>query len=84
MAACRQAGMVQADIPMDLLDLSAAFSSLPLPKGNSVGLLTLGGGWGVVASDLCEENGLTVPKLSEEVISKSINYYHLSGVMLIQ
>ena len=62
--------MVQADIPMDLLDLSAAFSSLPLPKGNSVGLLTLGGGWGVVASDLCEENGLTVPKLSEEVFSQ--------------
>jgi acyl-CoA synthetase (NDP forming) len=32
--------------------------------------LTLGGGWGVVASDLCEENGLKVPKLSEEVISR--------------
>ena len=72
MAACRQAGIVQAEIPMDLLDFSAAFSSLPLPKGNRVGLLTLGGGWGVVASDLCEENGLKVPRLSEEVIS-SIN-----------
>ena len=72
MAACRQAGIVQAEIPMDLLDFSAAFSSLPLPKGNRVGLLTLGGGWGVVASDLCEENGLIVPRLSEEVIS-SIN-----------
>jgi len=42
MAACRQAGIVQAENPMDLLDLSAAFSSLPLPKGNRVGLLTLG------------------------------------------
>jgi acyl-CoA synthetase (NDP forming) len=72
MAACRQAGIVQAEIPMDLLDFSAAFSSLPLPKGNRVGLLTLGGGWGVVASDLCEENGLKVPRLSDEVIS-SIN-----------
>ncbi|HUN53702.1 MAG TPA: acetate--CoA ligase family protein [Smithella sp.] len=69
MAACRQAGIVQAEIPMDLLDFSAAFSSLPLPKGNKVGLLTLGGGWGVVASDLCEENGLIVPKLSEGVIA---------------
>ena len=70
MAACRQAGIIQAENPMDLLDLSAAFSSLPLPKGNKVGLLTLGGGWGVVASDLCVENGLDVPKLSEEVISR--------------
>ena len=70
MAACRQAGIIQAENPMDLLDLSAAFSSLPLPKGNRVGLLTLGGGWGVVASDLCMENGLEVPKLSEEIISR--------------
>ncbi|MGA2781684.1 MAG: acetate--CoA ligase family protein [Smithella sp.] len=70
MAACRQAGITQAENPMDLLDLSAAFSSLPLPKGNNIGLLTLGGGWGVVASDLCVENGLNVPKLSSEVISK--------------
>jgi acyl-CoA synthetase (NDP forming) len=70
MAACRQAGIIQAESPMDLLDLSAALSSLPLPKGKNIGLLTLGGGWGVVASDLCEENGLKVPKLSEEVISR--------------
>jgi len=70
MAACKQAGIVQAESPMDLLDFSAAFSSLPLPKGNNMALLTLGGGWGVVASDLCEENGLNVPALSEEVISK--------------
>jgi acyl-CoA synthetase (NDP forming) len=32
--------------------------------------MTLGGGWGVVASDLCVENGLEVPKLSEDVISQ--------------
>jgi len=70
LAACRQAGIIQAESPMDMLDLSAAFSSLPLPKGNRVGILTLGGGWGVVASDLCEENGLVVPKLSEGVISQ--------------
>lgn len=69
-AACKQAGIIQAENPMDLLDLSAAFSSLPLPKGNRVGLLTLGGGWGVVASDLCEENGLKLPQLSDEVISR--------------
>jgi acyl-CoA synthetase (NDP forming) len=69
-AACQQAGIVQVENPMDLLDLSAAFSSLPLPKGKKVGIMTLGGGWGVVASDLCVENGLEVPKLSEDVISR--------------
>ncbi len=70
MAACRQAGAVLAKSPMDLLDLSASFSSLPLPEGNRVGIVTLGGGWGVVASDLCEENGLVLPALNDEVISK--------------
>jgi acyl-CoA synthetase (NDP forming) len=69
-AACRQAGIVQVENPMDLLDLSAAFSSLPLPKGKKVGIMTLGGGWGVVASDLCVEYGLEVPKLSADVISR--------------
>jgi len=32
MAACRQAGIVQAENPMDLLDLSAAFSSFTAPQ----------------------------------------------------
>ncbi len=67
-AACRQAGIILVENPMDLLDLSASFSSLPLPKGKKVGIVTLGGGWGVVASDLCMEHGLEVPLLSEQVI----------------
>ena len=73
-AACRQAGVIQAQQPMDLLDLSAAFSSLPLPQGNRVAILTLGGGWGVVASDLCAENGLVVQPLSERIINKINNW----------
>lgn len=69
-AACKQAGIIQARQSMDLLDLSAAFSSLPLPQGNRVAILTLGGGWGVVASDLCMENGLVVQPLPEEIVKK--------------
>jgi len=69
-AACRQTGVVIAEQPMDLLDLSAAFSSLPLPKGRRVAMLTLGGGWGVVASDLCVESGLEAPHLTPEVIAE--------------
>lgn len=69
-AASQQAGIIRAEQPMDLLDLSAAFSSLPLPQGRRVALLTLGGGWGVVASDLCTENGLVVQPLSQRIIDK--------------
>ncbi len=69
-AACQQAGIIQARQSMDLLDLSAAFSSLPLPQGNRVAILTLGGGWGVVASDLCTESGLVVQPLPEVIVNK--------------
>ncbi len=67
-AACRQAGIIKVDKPLDLLDLSAAFSSVPLPRGNRVGIMTLGGGWGVVTSDLCEHYNLAVPDLTDEMI----------------
>ncbi len=69
-AACRQAGVVLGETSMDLLDLSAAFSSLPLPKGKRVAIMTLGGGWGVVAADLCMEYGLEVPELPSDIISR--------------
>ncbi len=69
-AACRQAGIIQVDAPMELLDLSAVFSSLPLPKGNRVAIMTLGGGWGVVTTDLCAELGLVVPDLSQGIIER--------------
>jgi acyl-CoA synthetase (NDP forming) len=69
-AVCRQAGIVKVDQPMELLDLSAAFSSLPLPRGNRIAIMTLGGGWGVVTADLCSQFGLDVPALGAALISR--------------
>jgi len=69
-AACQQAGVILVKKPMDLLDLSAVFSSLPLPKGKRVAIMTLGGGWGVVTSDLCSEYGLSLPELSPQIIEQ--------------
>ena len=69
-AACRQSGIIQVDQPMELLDLSAVFSSLPLPKGKRVAIMTLGGGWGVITTDLCAEHGLEVPELSKDIIER--------------
>jgi acyl-CoA synthetase (NDP forming) len=67
---CRQAGIVSVERPMDLLDLAAAFSALPLPAGNRAAIMTLGGGWGVVTADLCSEFGIDVPALTTELIAK--------------
>jgi acyl-CoA synthetase (NDP forming) len=69
-AACRQTGIVKVEQSMDLLDLSAAFSSLPLPKGNRAAIMTLGGGWGVVTADLCARYGIEVPDLSPAIIER--------------
>ena len=69
-AVCRQAGIVTADYPMDLLDLAAAFSSLPLPRGGRAAIMTYGGGWGVVTADLCAEFNLEVPALPDDLIRK--------------
>ena len=69
-AVCKQAGIVKVEKSMALLDLSAAFSSLPLPKGKRVAIMTLGGGWGVVTADLCEAYGLDVPELSDDIFKK--------------
>lgn len=69
-AMCRQAGIVKVDHPMELLDLAAAFDALPLPRGPRVGVMTLGGGWGVVTADLCERYGLAVPELDPELVRR--------------
>ncbi|MEN6463741.1 MAG: acetate--CoA ligase family protein [Syntrophaceae bacterium] len=69
-AACRQAGVIPASQPQDLLDLSAAFSSLPLPKGRRVAVMTLGGGWGVTTTDACIESGLEVPPITDDLIAE--------------
>jgi hypothetical protein len=69
-AMCHQAGIVKVDRPMELLDLSAAFSSLPLPAGNRAAIMTLGGGWGVVTADLCAQNGIDVPPLDDALVQR--------------
>ncbi len=67
-AVFKQTGIVQASTANEMLDLARSFIRLPLPKGKKVGILTWGGGYGVVASDVFEESGLEVTSLSEETI----------------
>jgi acyl-CoA synthetase (NDP forming) len=67
-SAFRQAGVVWASTTEEMLEWAAAFSFFPLPRGNRVGILTRGGGWGVITADACNEIGLEVPPLEEKVI----------------
>jgi len=69
-AACRQAGVIVADSIRQSVAIAAGLVGRPLPRGRRVGILTGGGGLGVVAADVCARTGLQVPVLSEAVIEK--------------
>ncbi|HPR46661.1 MAG TPA: hypothetical protein PK341_01635 [Spirochaetota bacterium] len=43
--------------------------SQPEFTGKRIGIVTQGGGWGVLSADLCEEAGLALPPLKENVVA---------------
>ncbi len=69
-AMLKQAGVIRADTVEDLFDVAVALLRLPLPRGNRVGILTGGGGFGCVTSDACEMLGLDVAPLLPETIDR--------------
>ncbi len=69
-AAFIQSGMIEVKTSQALMDCAKAFSNYPIPMGKRVGIITRGGGWGVITADFCEENGLIVPPLPMDIIDK--------------
>lgn len=67
---CEQTGAIEVKSSIEMLNLLNGFDTLPLLKGNRVGILTLGGGPGSLMSDLFESNGMVVPLLSKELQEK--------------
>ncbi|MBW2323440.1 MAG: CoA-binding protein, partial [Deltaproteobacteria bacterium] len=48
---CRQAGIIRVTDVEDMFDTAVALISQPLPRGNRVGIVANGGGWGVLTAD---------------------------------
>lgn len=69
-AMVRQAGIIEAGSTEELVNLARTFGNLPIPKGKRVGIMTLGGGWGVVTSDVCAREGLKLPPPSKATIEE--------------
>ncbi len=64
----RQAGIIGAETIEEMVDMAAALATQPLPRGRRVGIVTLGGGWGVLAADYCARAGLILEELTPEMI----------------
>ncbi|MBW2091157.1 MAG: CoA-binding protein, partial [Deltaproteobacteria bacterium] len=62
-----QAGAVSARNFEEMIDLAAAFNFLPPVSGFNVGVAGGGGGASVLAADQCEESGLEVIPLPQEI-----------------
>lgn len=65
---CRQCGIIRVSSIDEMFELATAFASQPLPRGNRVGIVANGGGWGVLTADACVERGLDVAPLDEEIL----------------
>ena len=69
-AAFKQAGIIRVDTLDDLFDAILVLSTQPIPKGNGVGILSNGGGAGIIAADEAEKFGIELPDLSKETVDK--------------
>jgi acyl-CoA synthetase (NDP forming) len=69
-AAFHQAGVLRVEDDDELCDVVTALLYQPLPQGKKIGILTIGGGLGVMSAEACEKEGLEIPKLAPETIEK--------------
>jgi acyl-CoA synthetase (NDP forming) len=69
-AACKQAGILRLERFSELFELPKMFALQPLPKGNRLGITTITGGAGVLATDEAAKFGLSIPTLSPETVEK--------------
>ncbi|MFA5086428.1 MAG: CoA-binding protein [Candidatus Paceibacterota bacterium] len=67
-AAMKQCGVILVDTMEELFDSAKALAFLPR-MDNGIGIVTNGGGLGVLAVDYCSEIGVQVPDLSKMTLS---------------
>jgi len=66
-AAFKQTGVIEADSWEELFDFAKAFSTQPLPRGDRIAIITDGGGFGVLATDESDKQGIKLPEPSEKL-----------------
>lgn len=63
-----QAGILRVQSIEELFDYAQAFAARKLPRGNRAAIVTNAGGPGIIATDICVQQGLTMATLSSATI----------------
>jgi acetyltransferase len=67
-----KSGIILTDSVEDLFNYAVAFTEQPLPKDEGVIIITNAGGPGILSTDLIEELGLRLAKLSKETVDNLV------------
>ena len=67
-AALRQSGLIEVDDVEPIVDIAKLFAQGRSPNGNSVGVLSISGGSGIVYADAAVRGGMTLPPFSEQTL----------------
>lgn len=68
--AFKQANIIRAKDVTELFDFANALANQSPAKGKRIGIISNGGGAGIMLADTCCENNLLVPELDEKAIAK--------------
>ncbi len=69
-AVFKQCGIIRVYGEEEFNDLSKAFLHLPLMQGRNVGIVTITGGGGILATDACARHGLQLAELSPDSLER--------------
>ncbi len=67
---CAQANIILVENIDQMVDTAGLMLSQPQFTGKRIGIVTQGGGWGVLSADLCEQAGLEIPPLDARVVTE--------------
>jgi len=78
-ALCKQAGIIPADSPGEVMSILSTIQKIPEPLGKNVAIFGEFGGGSVLMTDVAEKAGLKVPRLAEETIDRLQAFIPLEG-----
>jgi len=78
----KQAGALQAESFEEMVNTLMAFVHSPIPRGNTLSIITSSGGFSVIQTDLCLRAGMEVPRFTEETLDSLRRLVPIAGTSI--